>query len=151
MESGNESNKPRNPALAVDAIVQHEGGIVLVKRKNPPYGWAIPGGFVEYGETVEQAVQREIREETGLKLVEFRQWHVFSDPDRDPRQHVVSVCFIGRGQGELEAATDAENTMILSPGDTLPEMPFDHIDIMKQYRRDTKSHNNSGPSRSGFG
>ena len=124
---------PRNPYLAVDAAIEYENGIVLVKRKNPPIGWAFPGGFVKYGETVEAAVKREVREETGLRLIDYEQWKVFSEPDRDPRQHVVSVCFVGQGRGKLVASTDAEETALWQRGEQLPRLVFDHQQILMEY------------------
>ncbi|MEO0115069.1 MAG: NUDIX hydrolase, partial [candidate division WOR-3 bacterium] len=74
----------KSPNLTVDIIIDYDGKIVLIKRKNPPFGWALPGGFVDYGETVENAAIREAKEETGLDLKELKQFHVYSDPNRDP-------------------------------------------------------------------
>ncbi|MCM8831655.1 MAG: macro domain-containing protein, partial [Candidatus Omnitrophica bacterium] len=81
------------PYLTVDGIVEYKDGIVMVERSNPPFGWALPGGFVDYGETVEEAVVREVKEETGLDFLDARQFNVYSDPKRDPRFHTVSVVF----------------------------------------------------------
>ncbi|MGM0380848.1 MAG: NUDIX domain-containing protein [bacterium] len=126
---------PETPVLAVDAIIQSGDKIALVKRKNPPHGWALPGGLVEIGETVEEAVVREIEEETGLELVNFSQWHVFSEPDRDPRQHTVSVCFVGEGDGELQAGTDAGQVEFFTlEMDKLPPLAFDHKKIISKFR-----------------
>ncbi|MHC1726742.1 MAG: NUDIX domain-containing protein [Syntrophobacteraceae bacterium] len=124
----------RNPALTVDLIIEIPGeGIVLIERRNPPFGWAIPGGFVDYGETVEDAVLREAREETGLHVEDLRQFHVYSDPDRDPRQHTVTVVFTGRGKGMPKAADDAMNIRVF-PLDALPEnLAFDHAVILADY------------------
>jgi ADP-ribose pyrophosphatase YjhB (NUDIX family) len=133
MSTGSE-NEPRNPALAVDAIVRLDEGIVLIKRENPPEGWALPGGFVEYGETVESAVRRELREETGLRLNDLRQWRVFSDPDRDPRQHVVSTVFLARGEGNLKADSDAAAAELFDPIPPWPDLAFDHEFILEQFR-----------------
>ncbi len=130
-----DNQEPRNPLLAVDVIVRHERRIVLVKRKNPPSGWAIPGGFVETGETVEQAARRELREETSLELRSLRQWRIFSRPDRDPRQHVVSVCFKAQGQGTMQANSDAASVRTFSYYEPLPELAFDHQQILKEYIR----------------
>lgn len=132
-------NERPNPLLAVDVLVRHERRIVLVERKNPPSGWAIPGGFVETGETVEAAARREIQEETSLQLRNLRQWRVFSAPKRDPRQHVVSVCFKARGQGTLEADTDALSTRSFSLHDPLPELAFDHQEILEEYVRSERT------------
>jgi len=134
MNSG-EKTGHESPVLAVDAIILRGDQIVLVKRKNPPHGWALPGGLVETGETVEQAVVREINEETGLEFVNYFQWHVFSTPDRDPRQHTVSVCFIGEGQGEIQAGTDAARAQYFPLElDELPSLAFDHKQIIRKYK-----------------
>ena len=85
---------PGNPLITVDAIIEIDGGVVLIKRKNPPPGWAIPGGFVDYGETLEDAVRREMKEETCLDVNLVRQFHAYSDPGRDSRHHTVSIIFI---------------------------------------------------------
>jgi 8-oxo-dGTP diphosphatase len=91
------------PKLAVDCIILIDGRVLLIHRRNPPHGWALPGGFVEYGESVEEAVRREMKEETGLDLQNLRQFRVYSDPTRDQRGHVVSVVFTARGAGRPEA------------------------------------------------
>lgn len=124
----------RNPSLTVDAIIEIPGeGIVLIERLNPPFGWAIPGGFVDYGETVEDAVLREAKEETGLHLENLRQFRVYSDPHRDPRQHTVSVVFTARGKGVPQAADDARAIGVF-PLDALPEnLAFDHARILSDY------------------
>ena len=123
----------RNPFLAVDAIIETEGGIVLIKRKNPPPGWAIPGGFVDYGETIEDAVIREAKEETGLDINIIRQFHTYSDPKRDPRHHTVSTIFIASATGTPVAADDAKEAGIFSR-DTLPAvLAFDHRQILDDY------------------
>jgi 8-oxo-dGTP diphosphatase len=128
-----DSNQRQNPLLAVDVIARHKQRIVLIERRNHPSGWAIPGGFVERGETVEEAARREIREETSLQLQNLRQWKVFSAPDRDPRQHVVSVCFKARGKGTIQADTDAASVRTVSLHEPLPELVFDHEQILKEY------------------
>src|SRR4030065_1863952 len=111
---------PRKPVLTVDAIIEIEGGIVLIKRKNPPPGWAIPGGFVDYGETLEDAVIREAKEETGLDINLVRQLHTYSDPKRDPRHHTVSTIFIATASGNSVADDDAEDAGIFTK-DNLPD------------------------------
>lgn len=89
----------RNPVPTVDVIIEMEdGGIVLIKRKNPPYGWALPGGFVDYGESLETAAKREALEETGLEVELIKQLGAYSDPDRDPRQHTITNVFSGSGK-----------------------------------------------------
>ncbi len=135
---------PHNPYLAVDAIIRYEEGIVLVKRKNPPLGWALPGGFVEYGESVETAVEREVREETGLELEDIKQWKVFSRPERDPRKHVVTVCFTAEGKGKLKAATDVKEAQVWSPDRRIPELAFDHEQILEQYLQEYEGGDNDG-------
>ncbi len=124
---------PRNPFLTVDAIIEFQGGIILVKRKNPPPGWAIPGGFVDYGESLEDAAVREAREETGIDIHLLRQFHTYSAPGRDPRHHTVSTIFIASGSGTLVAADDAAAVGIFRK-DNLPEdIAFDHREILDDY------------------
>lgn len=124
----------RNPLLTVDILIEMPGeGIVLIERKNPPLGWAIPGGFVDYGESLEAAAIREAGEETGLELEDLRQFHAYSDPRRDPRGHTVSVVFTARGRGVPKAGDDAKNLKIF-PFDRLPEtLVFDHTLILSDY------------------
>ena len=130
----------RNPFLTVDIIIDIPGqGIVLIERKNPPYGWALPGGFVDYGETLESAALREAREETGLDVRHLKQFHAYSDPKRDPRHHTVSVVFTGTGHGEPEAADDAA-TLGIFPLDNLPgNLAFDHALIVSDYSESLRS------------
>ena len=123
----------RNPFLTVDAIIEIDGGIVLIKRKNPPSGWAIPGGFVDYGEALEDAIAREAKEETGLDIQLIRQFHTYSNPERDPRHHTVSTIFIATAAGKPKAADDAQDVGIFT-ADNLPEdLAFDHRQILKDY------------------
>ncbi len=122
----------KTPAVATDIVIKSGGGVVLVKRKNKPFRgkWAIPGGFVEYGELVEKAAIREAREETGLKVKLDRIVGVYSDPKRDPRGHVISVCFYAkRISGKLRAASDAADVKIFK---NVPwsELAFDHAKIL---------------------
>lgn len=127
---------PRNPYLATDIIIEMpKNKIVLIKRKNPPHGWALPGGFVEYGESVEAAAVREAKEETSLDVTLLKQLHTYSKPDRDPRQHIVSVVFIASASGEPKAADDAKEVGIFDPGDLPPlgKMAFDHRIIIRDY------------------
>jgi ADP-ribose pyrophosphatase YjhB (NUDIX family) len=124
---------PRNPFLTVDAIIEIDSGIILIKRKNPPTGWAIPGGFVDYGETLEDAVIREAKEETGLDINLVRQFHTYSDPKRDPRHHTVSTIFIATAAGKPTAGDDAKEVGIFAR-ETLPgEIAFDHQKILEDY------------------
>jgi len=125
--------KPRNPFLTVDAIIEAEGGIILIKRKNPPPGWAIPGGFVDYGESLEDAVCREAKEETGLDIKLLRQFHTYSNPGRDPRHHTVSTIFIAAASGRPVAGDDAKEAGIFTK-DSLPkDIAFDHRQILEDY------------------
>src|SRR3989338_4297041 len=102
----------KGPPLTVDIIISYKKGIVLIERKNKPFGWALPGGFVDYGEPVEHAAVREVREETNLKLKNLKQFHVYSDPKRDSRHHTVTVVFTADGSGKLRAQDDAKNIKI---------------------------------------
>ncbi|HNY66037.1 MAG TPA: NUDIX hydrolase [Deltaproteobacteria bacterium] len=123
----------RSPVPTVDIIIEHQGGIVMIRRKNPPFGWALPGGFVDYGETVEDAASREALEETGLKLEDVRMFHVYSDPARDPRGHTITTVFAARGEGSLAAGDDAGDAAVF-PGNALPEeIAFDHARILGDY------------------
>lgn len=106
---------------------------MLIDRKNPPHGWAIPGGFVDYGETLEDAAVREAKEETGLSIKLERQFHTYSDPARDPRRHTVSTVFIGKGSGRLCAADDAAAAGVFTSRQLPREMAFDHRDILRDY------------------
>ncbi len=122
----------RNPVLTVDVIIKYKGGIVLVKRNIEPVGWAIPGGHVEYGETVEQAAIREAKEETNLEVELIRQFHVYSDPKRVATKHAVSVVFIAKGSGELKAGDDAGSTKVFGR-DEIPNLCFDHNLMLEDY------------------
>ena len=119
--------------LTVDGVVPYKEGIVLVKRKNDPFRgyYALPGGIVEYGERVEDAMLREVREETGLECVIDRLVGVYSDPDRDPRGHYVSICFLLRVMGgKLRAGSDAQEVKVFKLGE-LPKLAFDHFNIVR--------------------
>lgn len=124
---------PRNPVPTVDIIIDHAGGIVLIERKNPPHGWALPGGFIDYGESAEHAAVREAREETGLELSELRQFHVYSDPKRDCRLHTMTTVFTAVGSGEAAAADDAASLRIFRVDELPDEMAFDHRSILEDY------------------
>ncbi|MFH1215437.1 MAG: NUDIX hydrolase [Pseudomonadota bacterium] len=126
------SSQFKNPLPTVDIIIESGGGIVLIRRKNPPHGWAIPGGFVDYGESLESAAVREAKEETGLDVSLVRQMHSYSDPSRDPRFHTISTVFIARAEGVPLAADDAAEARIFTAGN-LPDLVFDHGDILKDY------------------
>ncbi len=121
--------------LTVDCIIEMSGRIVLIRRKNPPFGWALPGGFVDEGETVEEAVRREMQEETNLSLEQLQQFHVYSDPGRDPRGHTVSVVFTATGMGELKAQDDASEIALFTEGSLPDDIAFDHRTILNDYFR----------------
>ena len=123
----------RNPFPTVDIIIRLKGGIVLIERKNPPHGWALPGGFVDYGESLETAAVREAREETSLDVRLISQLGAYSDPDRDPRHHTLSVVYIAEADGMPVAADDALSAEIFT-SETLPDcMAFDHRKICMDY------------------
>jgi len=126
-------SRRRFPLPTVDVLVELDGGVVLVRRGHPPEGWAIPGGFVEYGESLEEAAVREMREETGLDVELLRQFHTYSAQDRDPRFHTISTVFVGRGRGSLHAGDDAGEARVFTR-ETLPaEIAFDHRTILRHY------------------
>ena len=133
------NGKPVTPLVTVDVIIEVEGGVVLIERKNPPHGWALPGGFVDVGETVEAAAVREAGEETGLAVELVELLGVYSDPARDPRGHTVSVVFIGRAQGEPKAADDARAIAVADPRQP-PPLAFDHARILADYCRRRLAH-----------
>ena len=121
------------PFVTVDGIIEKDKGIVMIERSNPPFGWALPGGFVDYGESIEEAVAREMKEETNLDFVNFKQFKVYSQPDRDPRFHTVSVVFAGEGKGTLKADSDAKDARVFTL-DNLPEkIAFDHRQVIHDY------------------
>jgi ADP-ribose pyrophosphatase YjhB (NUDIX family) len=125
--------KFRNPVPTVDILIEYGRGIVLIRRKNEPLGWAIPGGFVDYGESLEEAAVREAREETGLEVELLRQFHTYSDPGRDPRRHTISTVYVARGSGALRAGDDAARAGVFTRGDLPPDIVFDHRDILDDY------------------
>jgi ADP-ribose pyrophosphatase YjhB (NUDIX family) len=123
----------KNPRITVDIIIELDEGIVLIERKNPPHGWAIPGGFVDYGESLEAAATREAQEETGLDVELLRQFHTYSDPGRDPRGHTVSTVFVARASGAPQAADDAQATGVFARGNLPEVIAFDHREILEDY------------------
>ena len=123
----------RQPALTVDVIVEHEGRVLLIKRNNEPLGYALPGGFVDYGESLEDAAIREAKEETDLDVTLVRQFHAYSDPDRDPRAHSVTIVFVARAEGTPKGGDDADEAAFF-PLDALPDLAFDHARILDDYR-----------------
>lgn len=132
--------KMRTPMLAVDVVILFGKGIVLIRRQNPPYqgSYALPGGFVEIGERAEEAVQREAREETGLEIELLGLVGAYSDPRRDPRGHVVSLCYLARGRGELRSGSDARSAEVFSL-QALPALAFDHQQMIDDALRLLKS------------
>jgi 8-oxo-dGTP diphosphatase len=129
----------RNPIPTVDIIIelvdQPHRPIILIERKNPPHGWAIPGGFVDYGESVETAARREAQEEVRLTVELIEQFHVYSDPKRDPRQHTLSIVFIAQANGKPKAADDAKEVGVFHLWEIPEKLCFDHDRILKDYRR----------------
>jgi 8-oxo-dGTP diphosphatase len=122
----------RNPVPTVDIIIEIGESIVLIKRKNPPHGWALPGGFVDYGESYETAAAREAKEETGLRVKRLQQFRTYSDPDRDPRQHTASTIFIAQADTKPIAGDDAAEAELFTE-ENLPELVFDHGRIIADY------------------
>lgn len=123
----------KNPAPTVDLIIELPNEkIVLIERGNPPFGYALPGGFVDYGESLEDAAVREAREETGLEVELVRQFHTYSDPSRDPRKHTITTVFIARADGTPKAGDDAAAILLADRG-SLPKMVFDHNRIVLDY------------------
>lgn len=126
----------KNPLPAVDIIIELEGGgIVLIERKNPPSGWAIPGGFVDVGETLEEAAVREALEETSLAVRLKTQMHAYSDPKRDPRFHTVSVVFVAGAEGTPAAGDDAKGIGVFTEPTLPKQLAFDHAKILFDYFR----------------
>ena len=131
---------PQTPYLTTDGIVEIYNeknefkGIVLIKRKNPPLGYALPGGFVDRGERVEDALKREMREEIGLDVTVSRLLGVYSDPKRDPRLHTVSIVYVAKAVGMPQAGDDAKEVFVVDPLrlDTT-KLVFDHAQILKDY------------------
>jgi O-acetyl-ADP-ribose deacetylase (regulator of RNase III)/ADP-ribose pyrophosphatase YjhB (NUDIX family) len=124
------------PYVTVDAIIELPSGIVIIKRSNPPFGWALPGGFVDYGESLEDAVIREAKEETGLDLIQPKQLHTYSDPKRDPRFHTIGTVFVARAKGTPEAGDDAADIKVIKVNQIKKlEFAFDHKKILQDYHK----------------
>lgn len=129
------TENPRNPAPTVDLLVERDGALLFVKRRFEPLGWALPGGFVDYGEKVGDAAVREAKEETGLDVRLQAVLHVYSDPARDPRRHTMTVAFVATAEGEPVAGDDAGEARFF-PLDALPSpLVFDHAAIVRDYVR----------------
>jgi len=120
------------PSITVDGVLIKNGKILLIKRRNEPFSgkWALPGGFVEYGEKVEDAVLREFEEETGIKARIKKLLGVYSEPERDPRGHTISIVFLLEGEGEARGGDDASDAKFFDLND-LPPLAFDHEKIIK--------------------
>jgi 8-oxo-dGTP diphosphatase len=135
--------RPVTPPVAADVVIEladRPGSpIVLIERRFPPPGWALPGGFVEFGETVEAAAIREAYEETGLRVELVRLLGVYSDPGRDPRGHTIGVVYIGRAVGEPHASDDAQNVAVIDPWRP-PPLAFDHDRILADYLKVRVAH-----------
>ena len=123
----------KNPLPTVDIIIEIGQGIVLVERRNYPYGWALPGGFVDYGETVEKAAVREAKEETGLTVELKGLLGVYSDPKRDPRHHTISTVFVAKSKGRPIGGDDAKQAKIFPANDIDVVLAFDHQKIINDY------------------
>lgn len=135
--------RPKTPELTVDIIIEmHDqpgNPIVLIERKYEPFGWAIPGGFVDVGETVAHAAIREALEETSLEVELDLLLGCYSDPARDPRGHTVGLVFVAHATGTPKADDDAAALDVFDPDNITVELAFDHADIIRDYRRYRKS------------
>jgi O-acetyl-ADP-ribose deacetylase len=122
------------PFSTVDAIIEVNSGIVLIQRSNPPFGFALPGGFVDYNESLEAAVRREMKEETDLDLEDLRQFHTYSQPGRDPRFHTICTVFLAKGKGKPKAGDDAAGLKVIKSGEIKKlNFAFDHKKILGDY------------------
>jgi 8-oxo-dGTP diphosphatase len=130
---GSNVKQYRNPFPTVDIIIEINGGILLIERKNEPFGWALPGGFVDYGESLETAAIREALEETSLKISDLRLLGCYSDPSRDARMHTISTVFIASACGHPRAADDALNLAIFNRNSLPEQLCFDHERILEDY------------------
>jgi ADP-ribose pyrophosphatase YjhB (NUDIX family) len=128
-----EQQRQRNPVPTVDVIIEVGDSIVLIRRKNDPPGWAIPGGFVDAGERAEEAAVREAREETGLAVILTDLLGVYSDPARDPRMHTISAVYVGKAEGTPSGQDDAAEARLFSEDDLPEPLAFDHAKILADY------------------
>jgi 8-oxo-dGTP diphosphatase len=128
------SKNRRSPLPTVDIIIEVAGGgVVLIERKNPPHGWALPGGFVDYGESLESAAVREAEEETSLQVQLIEQFYTYSDPSRDPRHHTISTVYIATARGVPKGADDAKTAKVFAAGRLPQPIVFDHPQILSDY------------------
>ena len=137
----------RNPTPTVDIIIEVDGGVVLIERRNPPGGWALPGGFVDEGDSVSGAAVREAREETSLDVRLLEQFHCYSDPQRDPRQHTISIVFIARAVGPPRGADDAREARVFAPESLPSALVFDHAQILDDYLHYRRTGERPHPTR----
>lgn len=134
-----EEDLGQGPYVTVDCIIELPGGFVVIERSNPPYGWALPGGFVDRGESLETAVRREMKEETGLKLSGLKLFGVYSYPGRDPRFHTISVIYTAQGVGRAKAGDDAQGLRVVARKELLKlKYAFDHKKILTDYLKKRK-------------
>jgi O-acetyl-ADP-ribose deacetylase (regulator of RNase III)/ADP-ribose pyrophosphatase YjhB (NUDIX family) len=130
------------PFSTVDALIEINGGIVIIQRSNPPFGLALPGGFVDYGESLEDAVKREVKEETNLEVTAVKQFHTYSEPQRDPRFHTIGTVFIAQTKGTPKAGDDARGLEIIKIEDIEKNnFAFDHQQILSDYLKYRKGQN----------
>ena len=122
------------PFSTVDAIIEINGGVILIQRSNPPFGFALPGGFVDYNESLEDAVRREMKEETDLDLEDLKQFHTYSEPGRDPRFHTICTVFLAKGKGKPKAGDDAASLKVVKLEEIEKlNFAFDHKKILSDY------------------
>lgn len=128
------------PFTTVDAIIELKEGIVVIERSNPPFGWALPGGFVDYGESLEEAVKREAKEETGLDLTDLKQFHTYSQAQRDPRFHTIGTVFTAKAKGRPKAGDDAAAVKVVKLSELKNlNFAFDHKKILGDYLSSNKT------------
>lgn len=128
------TKQKNGPFVAVDAIIEINGGVVIIERSNPPFGWALPGGFVDNYESLEDAVRREMKEETNLELVDLKQFHAYSKPGRDPRFHTIGIVFTAKGKGVPKSGDDAAALKVVKLEDIGNiNFAFDHAKILQDY------------------
>jgi ADP-ribose pyrophosphatase YjhB (NUDIX family) len=137
----------KSPLLTVDIIIHYGDGIVMIERKNYPPGWALPGGFVDYDESLEAAAVREAKEETSLDVILEGQFHAYSRPGRDPRFHTVTIVFAGKGRGTLKGRDDAREAAVYTEQHLPESIAFDHREILADYFRYLKTGERPPPAQ----